>query len=181
MDPFISPPIILHHNLKPQSFMWLWAKYVIAPQLTKHCTACLKSLSITHQNGRNAPYSQRFSRASNPEMAAQNRLVMDENQGRPFAAIYLCGVSASGYSQKRNYPHNLHTAIVAAPGETDTFRFENWELTVENGLFTRIPERGELSSQFDQLPDPYTSCRIFRWAACVLPALIDRADGKMES
>ena len=167
----MSTPITLRHNLDPDSFIWLWAKYVVSANLEKHCTAGLKALTVRKNNGRGTPYSQLFSKASNPYMKDSRILTMDENQNQSFKAIYLCGVAAAGYSSKKNYPHNLHAAIVNTPGETDTFEFENWSITAENGTFTRIPNEEELSREHQRLPKEYTTCRIWRWAACELNKL----------
>ena len=169
----MSSPIVLHHNFEPDAFMWLWAKYVVSPNLAKHCTASLKSISTRKADGKRSPYSQKFSRASNPKMGSTPSLTMNENGYAPFAALYLCGVSATGYSEEKNYPHNFHAAIVPTPGHQETYRFEDWTLTVENGQFTRIPSQEELSSEFLSLPASYTTCRIFRWAACILPRVVD--------
>jgi hypothetical protein len=166
-------PIVLHHNFEPDAFMWLWAKYVVSPNLAKHCTASLSSVSTRKANGKKSPYSQKFSGASNPQMRNTRSLTMDESGDAPFAAIYLCGVSAAGYAQKKNYPHNFHAAIVPTPGRQETYCFEDWTLAVENGQFTRIPTQEELPFEFLGLPAAYTTCRIFRWAACMLPRLVD--------
>lgn len=169
--PTAKSGIVLHHNLDPAAFKWLWAKYVTGADLTKHCTACLKAVTVRPAEGRGSPYSQRFSRPSNPGMKDMTRLVMDEVPVGSFLGIYLCGVAAAGYSAKKNYPHNLHAAIVPVAGGTDTYEFEKWVLRVENGLFTRIPGPDELPPALRGLPDKYTTCRIFRWAACIVPAL----------
>jgi hypothetical protein len=161
----------MHHNFEPDAFMWLWAKYVVSPILSKHCTASLKSVAVPKADGKKSPYSQKFSKASNPEMRTMKTLRMDENGSNPFAAIYLCGVASSGYAQKKNYPHNFHAAVVPMNGHAATYRFEDWELSVENGFFTRIPDQQELPPEFQNLADAYTTCRIFRWAACILPSL----------
>ena len=113
------------------------------------------------QGGRGSPYSQRFSRASNPTMKDTPRLAMDEVPADSFLGIYLCGVAATGYGAKRNYPHNLHAAIVPVTGATDTYEFEGWVLRVENGLLTRIPGEDELPPMLQRLPEKYTTCRIF--------------------
>lgn len=63
--------------------------------------------------------------------------------------------------------------MVPDPGREETYRFEDWTLTVENGHFTRIPAEQELPSDFQHLPAPYTTCRIFRWAAGILPHLVE--------
>lgn len=164
-------PIVLHHNFEPDAFMWLWAKYVVSPNLAKHCTASLKSVAVPKADGKKSPYSQKFSKVSNPEMRNMRTLHMDENGANPFAAIYLCGVASSGYAQKKNYPHNFHAAVVPMQGHAATYRFEDWELSVENGLFTRIPTQQELPAEYLNLPAPYTTCRIFRWAASILPQI----------
>lgn len=169
----MSSPVIIHHNLDPAAFKWLWAKYAVSPNLSKHCTASLKALAIRDAAGRGSVYSRKFSGVSNPRMRDTPTLLMDEVGSSPFAAIYLCGVAAAGYSQRRNYPHNLHAAIVPAPGRTDRYLFENWELRVENGLFTRIPAQEELPDDLQKLPPAYVTCRIFRWAACILPQLME--------
>jgi hypothetical protein len=164
--------VVIHHNLKPRDFMWLWAKYVQAPNLTKHCTACLRSSPVTLPNGKKSPYRQKFSKSSNPEMESSQRIVMDECEPGIFRAIYLCGVSAAGYRVKKNYPHNLHAAIVPVVGASDHFVFEGYDLRIKNGRFTRIPSESELPAEYSNLPKEFTTCRIFRWAACVLPLLI---------
>lgn len=41
--------ITIKHNFDESKFMWLWAKYVKAGNIEKHCTACLKG-----------PYSAKF-------------------------------------------------------------------------------------------------------------------------
>jgi hypothetical protein len=164
--------VVIRHNLNPDDFMWLWAKYVQAPNLTKHCTASLRSCPVTLPNGKKSPYSQKFSKASNAAMAGTRRLVMDECKPEDYRAIYLCGVAARGYRAKRNYPYNLHAAIVPIPEASDHFHFEGYELEIENGRFTRIPGESELKPPHTSLPKEYTTCRIFRWAACVLPVLI---------
>lgn len=172
-------PIVIHHNLNPNHFMWLWAKYVQKPNLDKHCTACLISCPVSTSTGKKSPYSQRFSKASNPQMASSQRIVMDECKPGSFEAIYLCGVSSKGYSAKRNYPHNFHAAIIPTPGAHDHFVFEDLDLKIENGRLTRIPPEDELISPYRNLPKQYTTCRIFRWAACILPILISKDQSKI--
>jgi hypothetical protein len=165
-------PIVIRHNLNPNEFMWLWAKYVQKPNLTKHCTACLVSCPVATSSGKKSPYSQRFSKASNPQLASAHRIVMDECEPGSFEAVYLCGVSSKGYRSKRNYTHNFHAAIVPIPGANDHFVFENLDIRIENGRFTRIPTEAELTAPYATLSRQYTTCRIFRWAACILPILI---------
>ena len=165
-----SEPIILEHNLRPNDFMWLWAKYVAGTNLQKHCTACLKGITIRTKD-RGSPYSQKFSKASNPNMLLENSLVMDETGETPYRAIYLCGVAAEGYSTKTNYPNNLHAAVKNTPGIDDTYSFLNYKIVARNGTFTPIPEERDLPSDMLKLPKEYTTCRIFRWAAVGFPKL----------
>jgi hypothetical protein len=62
--------------------------------------------------------------------------------------------------------HNLHAAVLPRHGAQDTFAFEYWRLEVRNGLFLPIPAESELPERYQSLPPEYTTCRIFRWAAC---------------
>tara|TARA_B100001093_G_scaffold179259_1_gene171884 strand:- start:1128 stop:1664 length:537 start_codon:yes stop_codon:yes gene_type:complete len=167
--------IELTHNLEPNAFKWLWAKYVCETNLTKHCQACLKGTQIKDDKGRGTPYSQLFSKASNPEMLNMKTLILSEIDNGDFKAIYLCGVVSKGYSVKKNYPHNLHAAIVPKIGTSDVYSFEKWKLEVKNGFFTKIPEESELPMKYKSLPDAYTTCRIFRWACCIFPLLNEKS------
>ena len=177
--------VVITHNLEPEAFEWLWAKYVVSSNLGKHCTASLESHRVQAADGIRSLYSQRFSKARNPLMKQMPRLVMDECALGDFDAIYLCGVASTGYSSKRNYPHNFHAAIVPIPGMRDEYNFEKWNLKIENGVFTRIPDESELPQQFLHFPTAFTSCRIFRWAAIILPlikmgCLINRKKWQLE-
>jgi hypothetical protein len=150
-----SAPIILKHNLRPDEFMWLWGKYATGFNQTYHCTNSLRGT-----------YSRILSKPRNPGLADQAELVLDERPWNSFRAFYICGVSKHGYSGKRNYPLNLHTAILPAPGVADAFEFRQWRLSVENGLFLRIPTEAELPVAYRRFPLAFVTCRIFRWA-CV--------------
>jgi hypothetical protein len=145
----VAAPIVIRHNLAPPQFQWLWAKYVVGVNDTKHCTNCLRG-----------PYSKRFS-AHNPHMAG-TELVLDETPV-PWRALYLCGVAKRGYPRS-NYPHNLHAAVQPEPGHRETFTFEGWEMQVENGRFLPIPSLAQLPKPYRLLPPAFTTCRIFRWA-----------------
>lgn len=150
--------ITIHHNFDSSKFMWLWAKYVRAGNIEKHCTASMIGA-----------YSKKFSGSSNPQMSEQTTLIMNEVPESEYEAIYFCGVLKKGYLQKdprlNNYPHNVHFAVRPQQGAKDTYRFENWQVDIENGVLERIPETFELSEKF--FHEPYTShyytCRIFRW------------------
>lgn len=145
-------PIIILHNLDPDKFVWLWAKYVRGVNDTKHCTNSIL--------GR---YSKKLSK-HNPELTQQPELVLDEEPGDSYKAIYICGVAKKGYSAKKNYPHNLHTAVMPKPGTSDEFHFEDWHLKVENGVFMPIPTEDELPERYKDLPAEFVTCRIYRWA-----------------
>jgi len=150
--------ITIHHNFDETKFMWLWAKYVKAGNIEKHCTACMIG-----------PYSKKFSGASNHNLLEQPTMVMDEVPEGQYEAIYFCGVLKKGYLNKNplknNYPHNVHFAIRPADGEHDVWDFENWHVEIENGKLERIPATYELGPRF--FKEPYTphfyTCRIFRW------------------
>jgi len=133
--------------------MWLWAKYVFGFNDRYHCTNCLR--------GR---YSHRFSKSKNPHLATELEVTFDEHRGHH--AIYICGVARSGYSSKKNYEHNVHLAIAPVPNLVTRFEFEQWSVEVENGEVLRIPLATDLPSLLQALSDPFTTCRIFRWAAC---------------
>lgn len=147
-------PIVLEHNLDPQRFMWLWAKYVRGVNDQKHCTNSLLG-----------KYSHRLG-GHNTDLQSTVRLVLDEFPPGTISAVYICGVAKQGYRNHENYPHNLHATILPQPGRRDMFSFENWLLKVENGVFDRIPALGELPEVYRKLPDEFTTCRIFRWAVC---------------
>jgi hypothetical protein len=147
--------IEVFHNLDPSKFVWLWAKYVTGLNDCHHCTNSIR--------GR---YSKTFSK-HNPDFSTQSPLLLDEAPPGTFRAIYICGVSKFGYSAKRNYIHNLHAAILPEAGARGDLEFENWRIAVRNGRFLGIPaDAAELPEQYRGLPAEYTTCRIFRWAAC---------------
>lgn len=147
-----TSPIVIRHNFKPDAFMWLWAKYVVGFNERYHCTNCLR--------GR---YSHRFSKARNPHLATDQEIAFDEHG--VYRAIYICGVARNGYSSKKNYEHNVHLAISPSPGAVATFAFEEWRVEVENGKLLTIPNHAALPLRLSSLPERFTTCRIFRWAA----------------
>lgn len=150
--------ITIRHNIDPSKFKWLWAKYVNAGNIEKHCTACLIG-----------PYSKKFSGATNKEMLSQPVITMDEVPEGKYQAIYFCGVLKKGYlnknPEKNNYRHNVHFAIVPSEGTTDVWNFEEWHVEIENGKLEHIPATYELSEEFFKAPYDahYYTCRIFRW------------------
>ena len=154
----MNQPIRISHNLSGDKFMWLWAKYVRGFNETKHCTNSLV--------GR---YSKKLWK-NNATLKQRGEEVLDE-QSDSWSAIYICGVSKAGYSSKKNYPHNLHAAIIPVPGKHDEYRFEDWVMSIENGLFTKVPSEPELPPQYQGLPAAFTTCRIFRWAVGIAPQL----------
>jgi hypothetical protein len=147
------PPVIIRHNFVPDDFMWLWAKYVVGFNELYHCTNCLR--------GR---YSSRFSKARNPGLVNDRTITFDEHAGHQV--IYICGVARNGYSSKKNYEHNVHLAIRPSPGRTSFFAFEDWQVEAEDGEVLSIPGTDDLDHRFRQLSPAFTTCRIFRWAAC---------------
>jgi hypothetical protein len=133
--------------------MWLWTKYVTGFNEKYHCTN-----SIT---GR---YSRTLWKG-NPDLQSQRHLVLDEEPQGSYRALYVCGVSRAGYSSRKNYAHNVHAAIQPAAGLEDEWRFENWVMSVRNGVFLLIPQSvDDLPVEYRNLPESYVTCRIFRWA-----------------
>ena len=150
--------ITIRHNIDPTQFKWLWAKYVKAGNIEKHCTACMIG-----------SYSKKFSGTCNPNLSEQTTLVMDEVQEGLYEAIYFCGVVKRGYLHKNplknNYQHNVHFAIQPKIGAHDTFAFDGWLVEIEDGVLERIPATYELKDKFFRAPynSHYYTCRIFRW------------------
>ena len=150
--------ITIHHNFDEKKFKWLWAKYVKAGNIEKHCTACLIG-----------PYSKKFSGASNHDLLEQPSLVMDEVPEGQYEAIYFCGVIKKGYLNKNplknNYPHNVHFAVRPVDGAHDVWDFENWHVEINGGVLEPIPTESQLNNRFFKTPYDahYYTCRIFRW------------------
>lgn len=150
--------ITIHHNFDETKFKWLWAKYVKAGNIEKHCTA-----SMIGQ------YSKRFSGTSNKDLITQPEIKMNEVADGDYEAIYFCGVLKKGYLHKdptkNNYRHNVHFAVRPVDGAHDVWDFENWHVEIDGGILEYIPATFELGDKF--FKDPYTShyytCRIFRW------------------
>lgn len=143
--------IKIKHNFEKEKFMWLWAKYVKAGDDSKHCTNCIKG-----------KYSKKFSK-HNEELKENTQLIFDEEEGGTYKAIYICGVIKKGYSQKKNYKHNVHLAIIPKKGCKEYWEFENWKVYIEDGMVSKIIEEDELEEKYRELPIEYKSCRIFRW------------------
>ncbi|WP_404987899.1 hypothetical protein [Clostridium culturomicium] len=144
--------IKIKHNLDSSKFKWLWCKYVTDINDKKHCTASLKG-----------KYGKKFSK-HNPNFNKETTIVFDEQPEESFKAIYICGVVSQGYSSKKNYPHNVDLAIVPKQGARCLYQFENWQLEIENGMISLIPGIEELPKKYQNLPEEYVTCRIFRWA-----------------
>ena len=146
--------IEITHNFDPSQFMWLWSKYVTGFNDAYHCTNSIRG-----------SYSKKLSKG-NPELPRTPTLVMDEQRVGTYRALYICGVSKHGYSSHKNYPHNVHMAVLPEPGSEDSWEFENWKMSLKGGRFLPIPQAVEdLPKKYRLLPDEYTTCRIFRWAA----------------
>ena len=141
--------IKIKHNFEKEKFMWLWAKYVTGVNDQKHCTNCLKG-----------KYSKKFSK-HNENLNEELKITFDEFD---YKAIYICGVIKKGYSQKKNYEHNVHLAIIPKKGAKNIWKFEEWEVEIEDGVICEIISEEELDIIYKKLDDNYTTCRIFRWA-----------------
>jgi hypothetical protein len=145
--------IRLKQNLEPARFMWLWMKYVAGVNDQYHCTNCLRG-----------KYSKLLSK-HNPALDSTLNLTLDEQPNASYSFLYICGVLKKGYP-RTNYPHNLHAVIRPTLGKGDVFQFENWHLSVTNGVFETIPNENDLPERYRNLPPEFTTCRIFRWAVC---------------
>ncbi len=145
--------LCLSHNLNPQAFMWLWMKYVIGVNDQYHCTNCLRG-----------KYGKLLSK-HNVALMSTRTLNLDEQSSGSFSFIYICGVFKKGYP-RTNYPHNLHAVIKPCAGSSDELQFENWVLSVTNGVFEPIPCVLSLPERYRSLSQEFTTCRIFRWAVC---------------
>lgn len=144
----------LTHNLEPEQFKWLWAKYVTGFNDSQHCTNSLRGY-----------YSKNFSK-HNPAFVQGATIMLDERVPNTFDAIYLCGVSGNGYRSHLNYPHNVHAAIVPELDKVDVWSFESWRISIRGGRFVPIPSIECLPERYVGRSDEFTTCRIFRWAAC---------------
>lgn len=145
--------IRLTHNFDGNKFMWLYAKYATGCNPIHHCTNAILG-----------KYSKRFSRL-NPEFTAGQTIEMDEFPKLNWDAIYICGVSKQGYTKHKNYPHNVHVAIIPKVGASDHWEFENWKIDVEDGVFEYVPSEDKIPDVFiRQLPEEYWTCRMWRWA-----------------
>jgi hypothetical protein len=160
----MDPVIVTRQNFKGSKFKWLWMKYVSAVNDQYHCTNSIRG-----------KYSKLFSK-HNENLESQNDLVLDEvTEDGGYQALYICGVASKGYSQKKNYPYNVHAPILPQSGARDTFEFDGWEMEIENGIFLPVPEEGALPQKYTLLPPEYTTCRIFRWAVCNTDDLLPKA------
>lgn len=144
--------IILTHNFDGKKFKWLYAKYACGCNPTYHCTNAIKG-----------KYSKKFTRLSKEFIPGQT-IVFDEFTTDTWDAIYICGVSTNGYTKHANYPHNVHVAILSRPGARDIWSFEDWTMSVENGVFERVISEDELHIKYRNLPEEFITCRMFRWA-----------------
>lgn len=144
--------IKIKHNLDSDKFKWLWCKYVQDINDKKHCTNSLRG-----------KYGKKFSK-HNENFNKKTTIVFDEQPEDSFKAIYICGVANSGYASKKNYLHNLHIAIISEKGTRCLFQSEKWQIEIEDGIISRIPEIEELPLKYQGLSEEYITCRIFRWA-----------------
>lgn len=150
--------ITIKHNFDETKFKWLWAKYVKAGNIDKHCTASLIGT-----------YSKKFSGTSNHHLLSQPIIQMDEVASSEYEAIYFCGVLKAGYlnknPDKNNYQHNVHFAVRPLKHAKDVWDFENWHVEIEGGVLEHIPATYELNKRFFEPPytSHYYTCRIFRW------------------
>ena len=95
--------------------------------------------------------------------------IIQMNECNDYEAIYFCGVLKEGYlnknPEKNNYRHNVHFIVLPQLGNSDVWEFENWKVTIKNGILERIPKTFELDDSLFKYPYDahYFTCRIFRW------------------
>lgn len=145
-------PIIVHHNFDGKKFKWLYAK--TRPAQILKTTALTRSKENTaNASQETIPISSRIRISSSTNFRSLDGM-------RSTSAV----VSSKGYAKHLNYPHNVHIAIIPAPGETDEWSFENWKMTVKNAKFEYVISEDELDPKYKDLPEKYVTCRMFRWA-----------------
>ncbi len=150
----LEPPIVISHNFDKKKFAKLFAMYTWGTNPFDHCNRSLKK-----------SYSEKFNK-KNEEFKAGKSVIMDEFPDKPWDAIYICGVRQGYWSKNKEkvYPHNVHFAIVPAPGKKDSWKFEEWEVHVENGTIETVLSEEELDPRFSSFPKDCTTCRIYRWS-----------------
>ncbi len=151
--------VTIRHNIDPTKFKCFWTKYVREGALNQHCAACV-----------HGSWSKKFSTSFNSPNPTEPvpfapTITFDEQPEGSYKAIYVCGVFKQGFSTKKNYPHNVHLAIIPEEGRTDVYDFDGWHIEIEGGYADRIPTEEELPEQFFKAPysHHYYTCRIFRW------------------
>lgn len=140
--------ITIHHNFDPEQFEWLWAKYVNGGNVSQHCFPCLKGKQ-----------SKKFSKAYNPDMGNHPVIDMDETPDSDYDAVYFCGVS------KKGYIHNVHLVVRPSEGNIEHWKFDGWDVEIQNGTVDMIPCAGELKPEYFNAPydEHYYTCRNFLW------------------
>ena len=92
-----------------------------------------------------APHNENFNN--------ETTIIFDEQPEDTFKAIYICGVISKGFSAKKNYPHNVHLAIIPKKGARCLYQFEEWIIEIEDGMISMIPEIEELPEKYQDLPE----------------------------
>lgn len=159
-------PIIIQHNFDAKQFSKLFAMYTYGCKPYDHCNRCLKKY-----------FSKKFN-SKNPFFNEETNLELNEYSDKNWDAIYVCGVRKGYWSDKKEqvYPHNVHFAIIPAVGKTDLWEFENWKVTVQNGVIEQVPSESQLDKRFSDFPKECTTCRIYRWAVTHYKNQLDGLD-----
>ncbi len=150
----LEEPIVINHNFQKKKFAKLFAMYTRGTNPYDHCNRSLKK-----------DYSKKFSK-NNKDFEAGKPIILDEFQDKSWDAIYICGVRQGYWSKNQDkvYPHNVHFAIIPAPGKKDTWEFEEWKVSVENAIIEKVISEEELDPHFQGFPEECTTCRIYRWS-----------------
>lgn len=58
---------------------------------------------------------------------------MDETPDSDYDAVYFCGVS------KKGYIHNVHLVVRPSEGNIEHWKFDGWDVEIQNGTVDMIP------------------------------------------
>lgn len=147
-------PIIMTHNFEKKKFAKLFGMYTWGTNPYDHCNRSLKKC-----------FSKNFN-INNPDFENNHTVILDEYPDRQWDAIYICGVRKGYWSKKQDevYPHNVHFAIIPAPGKNDSWSFDGWIVNVDNAVIETVISEEDLDKHFLAFPKECTTCRIYRWS-----------------
>lgn len=114
----------------------LFLRYVSGFDQTRHCNQCLMGGTETRVS---------------PTKARRGVIEL-----RDAPHVYLCGIASDG-----EWAHNLHLVVRPAPGQiAEAIGHNRTVFYIQDAQVEPIPE---LPLKWRGLPDPMTTCRMFRW------------------